>query len=52
MGASFRTQDCDKRRMLYRKGTCFRITAIIFSENIDAYNDEGGGGDGGTQDDG
>ena len=34
--------------MPYRKGTCFRITAIIFSENIDAYNDEGGGGDGGT----
>ena len=34
--------------MSYRKGTCFRITAIIFSENIDAYNDEGGGGDGGT----
>ena len=48
MGASFKTQNCDERRMSYRKGRCFRITAIIFSENIDAYNDAGNGGDGGT----
>ena len=47
MGASFKAQNCDERMILFRKGT-FRTTAIIFSENIDAYNDEGGGGDGGT----
>ena len=41
MGTSYKTQSYNERRMSYRKGTCFRITAIIFSENIDAYNDAG-----------